>query len=73
MQQGAIKPAGNIETSAQVVNIQTGETTAVVSIAPIANQKDEDLVFGFFAIGIVINIVMITAYFIWAVKQWNNK
>ena len=27
---------------------------------------------GFFAIGMVINIVMISAYFIWAYKQWKK-
>lgn len=27
----------------------------------------------FFAVGIVINIVMITAYFIWAYKQWKKS
>ncbi len=26
----------------------------------------------FFAVGIVINIVLVTAYFIWAVKQWSK-
>ena len=28
---------------------------------------------GFFAIGIVINLVLITAYFIWAYKQWKKS
>ncbi len=27
---------------------------------------------GFFAIGVVINLVLITAYFIWAYKQWKK-
>ena len=27
---------------------------------------------GFFTIGIVINVVLITAYFIWAYKQWKK-
>jgi len=27
---------------------------------------------GFFGIGVVINVVMITAYFIWAYKQWKK-
>jgi hypothetical protein len=27
----------------------------------------------FFVVGAVINIVMITAYFIWAYKQWKKK
>jgi hypothetical protein len=33
-------------------------------------QKDSLVVF--FGIGIVINLVMITAYFIWAYKQWKK-
>ena len=31
-----------------------------------------DPLIGFFGIGIVINVVMITAYFIWAYKQWKK-
>lgn len=27
---------------------------------------------GFFAIGLVVNLVLITAYFIWAYKQWKK-
>ena len=27
----------------------------------------------FFAIGVVLNIVMITAYFIWAYRQWKKS
>ena len=28
---------------------------------------------GFFGIGIIINVAMITAYFIWAYKQWKKN
>jgi heme/copper-type cytochrome/quinol oxidase subunit 2 len=34
-------------------------------------QNDPLIVF--FGIGIVINVVMITAYFIWAYKQWKKS
>ena len=27
---------------------------------------------GFFAIGLVVNLVLITAYFVWARKQWKK-
>ena len=37
-----------------------------------AEEPDYSLV-GFFAIGMVINVVLITAYFIWAYKQWGKK
>jgi heme/copper-type cytochrome/quinol oxidase subunit 2 len=34
-------------------------------------EADDSLIV-FFGIGIVINLVMITAYFIWAYKQWKK-
>ncbi|MFZ9039507.1 MAG: hypothetical protein ACO3DT_15795 [Gammaproteobacteria bacterium] len=34
--------------------------------------EQEDSLIVFFSIGIVINLVMITAYFIWAYKQWKK-
>ena len=34
-------------------------------------EQDDSMVV-FFGIGIVINVVMITAYFIWAYKQWKK-
>jgi heme/copper-type cytochrome/quinol oxidase subunit 2 len=34
-------------------------------------QNDSMIVF--FGIGMVINVVMITAYFIWAYKQWKKS
>lgn len=37
-----------------------------------AEEPDYSLA-GFFAIGMVINVVLITAYFIWAYKQWGKK
>ena len=35
-------------------------------------QTGHEAPVGFFAIGLVINVVLITAYFIWARKQWKN-
>ena len=40
---------------------------------PAAPQEADDSLVGFFAIGMVINLVLITAYFIWAYKQWGKK
>ena len=34
--------------------------------------QDNSLI-GFFAVGIVINIALVAAYFIWAYKQWKRK
>jgi heme/copper-type cytochrome/quinol oxidase subunit 2 len=41
---------------------------------PTADSGTEanDSMIVFFGIGIVINVVMITAYFIWAYKQWKK-
>jgi len=41
---------------------------------PVADPPHEqnDSLIVFFGIGIVINLVMITAYFIWAYKQWHK-
>ncbi len=38
----------------------------------INNTEDEDLTTAFFAVGAVINIVMVAAYFVWAFKQWKK-
>jgi hypothetical protein len=42
---------------------------------PAADSRPEqnDSMIGFFGIGVVINVVMITAYFIWAYKQWKKS
>lgn len=39
-------------------------------VVPIMPQHEAPI--GFFAIGIVVNLVLITAYFIWAYKQWKK-
>jgi hypothetical protein len=38
---------------------------------PDDNQGEH--LYGFFAIGVTINIVMIVAYIIWAYRQWHKK
>jgi len=39
---------------------------------PVLAVEAKDSMIGFFAIGIVINLVMIAAFFIWARKQWSK-
>jgi hypothetical protein len=39
---------------------------------PVLEVEAKDSMIGFFAIGIVINLVMITAFIIWARKQWKK-
>jgi cytochrome bd-type quinol oxidase subunit 2 len=38
----------------------------------VQNASSDDSMTGFFVAGVVINIVMISAFFIWAYKQWNK-
>ena len=35
-------------------------------------MPEHEVPIGFFAIGLVVNLVLITAYFIWAYKQWKK-
>lgn len=39
---------------------------------PVPEIEQKDSMTGFFAVGLVINILMITAFFIWAYKQWGK-
>ena len=43
----------------------------VQSVPDIQHEKEDLTVF--FGIGMTINIVMITSFFIWAVKQWGKN
>jgi heme/copper-type cytochrome/quinol oxidase subunit 2 len=48
-------------------------TTYTEQPAADSRLEQKDSMIGFFGIGIVINVVMITAYFIWAYKQWKKS
>jgi heme/copper-type cytochrome/quinol oxidase subunit 2 len=37
------------------------------------NDVQDNSMMGFFAVGLVINIALVAAYFIWAYKQWKRK
>ena len=41
--------------------------------AQAAAPETNDAPVGFFAVGIVINLVLIGAYFIWARRQWKKS
>ena len=46
------------------------QTTSVsVESAPSVN---EGAPIGFFAIGVIVNLALIAAYFVWAVRNWNK-
>ena len=72
------------EQTATIPGVETGQMNTAGSIstvntlevhseqpAPVIEVERNDLT-AFFAVGIVINLVMITAYFIWAYKQWGK-
>ena len=48
-------------------------TTYTEQPATDSRPEQNDTMIGFFGIGVVINVVMITAYFIWAYKQWKKS
>lgn len=52
---------------------QLTRNTEQVVLPPAIETRQDGLVSGFFAIGMVINLVLVIAYFIWAFKQWGKK
>ena len=71
-EQSVTTPGGETGQMNTAESISAGSAIAVHSEqpAPAIEAGREDLT-TFFAVGVVINLVMITAYFIWAYKQWN--
>jgi hypothetical protein len=67
-----MKIAENLESSIKVINLQSGESDPVSTAQPDPVNQGEHL-YGFFAIGMIINVVMLIAFFIWAYRQWNKK
>ena len=67
-----MKNAGILESSVKVISQQSGETNPVITEQPDPVQQGEHL-YGFFAIGMIVNVVMLLAFFIWAYRQWNKK
>lgn len=53
-----------------VSNIQTSENE-VTSV--VQTPAGHEAPIGFFAVGMVINLALITAYLIWALKQWKKS
>lgn len=79
-----MKVVKSIESSLKPVS-QSGESVSVSATQSYSDngtlsggseQPDHDQgehLYGFFAIGVTINIVMIVAYIIWAYRQWHKK
>jgi len=53
--------------------VSNQQTTYTEQPAVGSRHEQNDSMLGFFGIGVVINVVMITAYFIWAYKQWKKS
>lgn len=80
-----VKLVDNSETSVLPIEVQAGETSVNASEpfpagtahseqpVPVHQAEHDGPTFAFFAVGMVINIVLITAYFIWAFRQWKKK
>jgi len=60
-----VNPTSSLSAN-NTITTHTEQPTAVHKV-----EQNEPSI-GFFAIGMVINIVMISAYFIWAYKQWKK-
>ena len=67
-----MKIAEILESSVKVISLQSGETDPVSTEQPDPVNQGEHL-YGFFAIGMIINVVMLLAFVIWAYRQWNKK
>ena len=70
-----IRAGGYDEASLVMSTMETGNTVAntVQTAQPAPAHHEDDGILAFFAIGIVINLVMITAYVIWAFRQWKKN
>lgn len=62
--------SGQMNTADSLSTVSTLELRSEQP-APVIEVERNDLT-AFFAVGIVINLVMITAYFVWAYKQWGK-
>ena len=67
----------SIKTELKMDDVSFQESTEAsksqhVQLAPDVQHDKEDLSV-FFGIGMTVNIVMITSFFIWAVKQWKKN
>ena len=81
-----MKKAENIQasvksTSLQFAEMTPGNTTQTNADNNMLNDSTEqpgsahqgEHLYGFFAIGLIINVVLLIAFFIWAYRQWNKK
>ena len=55
-----------LPSSSTAVNAHTEQSISV------SEQEEKDLTTNFYLVGGVVNITMITAYFIWAFRAWKK-
>ena len=53
--------------------MSNSQSSQVEQAVIVPETPEHEAPIGFFVIGIVINLVLITAYFIWAYKQWKKS
>ena len=76
----------NIQASVKSTSMQSTELTPVNTTQSSADNStlsdnteqpgsahQGEHLYGFFAIGLIINVVLLIAFFIWAYRQWNKK
>lgn len=72
-EQSVTTPGGETGQMNTAESISAGSALVVQAEQPApAFEVERDDLTTFFTIGIVINLVMITAYFVWAFKQWKK-
>ena len=54
--------------------VETAEKATLSTSVPAAeNPANDNSLMVFFAVGLVVNIVLIAAYVVWAMGQWKKK
>ena len=53
-------------------SVSTAISSHTEQTISVSEQEEKDLTTNFYLVGGAINIIMITAYFIWAFKAWKR-
>ena len=53
-------------------SVSTAISSHAEQTTSVSEQEEKDLTTNFYLVGGAINIIMITAYFIWAFKAWKK-
>ena len=69
--QNSTKAELNVEDASFQESGKTSMSQDVQSVTEVKSEKEDLSVF--FGIGMIINIIMIVSFFIWAIKQWKKN